>query len=121
MGSIVSVMTGPPRQARRLGVSGQTSYTVTRTDPPVLADERDDLHLGVGWALTAEQCRGVWRWVRGSRTVGVAACRQCVGAGFCAGEEAEAGPLGELGEHVVGPDAELVGEFAAAPGSAGVV
>src|SRR4051794_5119528 len=32
MGSIVSVMTGPPRQARKLGVSGQTSYTICRTD-----------------------------------------------------------------------------------------
>src|SRR4051794_33100474 len=34
MGPIVSVMTGPPRQADRLGVSGPTTYTVSRTDPP---------------------------------------------------------------------------------------
>jgi len=65
-----------------------------------------------GW-----QCPVVWRWGWWSRTGGVAACREQVGAG----EEAEASPFGELGEHVAGVDAELVCEFAAAPGSARVV
>src|SRR3954468_14410663 len=64
------------------------------------------------------QCREVWRRGRWSRTGGVAACRELVGAGLGAGEEPEASPFGQLGEHVVGLDAELVCELAASPGSA---
>src|SRR3954468_1897685 len=67
------------------------------------------------------QCREVWRRGRWSRTGGVAACRELVGAGLGAGEEAEACPFGQLGEHVVGFDAEFVCELAASPGSARVV
>jgi hypothetical protein len=67
------------------------------------------------------QCHVVWRGGWWSRTGGVAACREQVGAGVGAGEEAEASPFGEFGEHVAGLDTELVCEFAGAPGSARVV
>jgi hypothetical protein len=53
-------------------------------------------------------CPGLWR--RDER----------VGSGAGAGEEAEAGLLGELGEHVAGLDLELLGEFLAGPAAAGI-
>ena len=46
-------------------------------------------------------------------------CGECVGSGSGAGEEAEAGPFGELGQEVAGLDLEVRGEFCAAPGAGG--
>jgi hypothetical protein len=58
--------------------------------------------LRTGWVGS----RGRWRGER-------------VPAGAGLGEEAVACPFGELGEHVPGPDAEVVGEFAAGPVASG--
>ena len=63
---------------------------------------------GSAGRTTAQQCRGVRRRECRSRTRGVAACRQRVGAGTCAGEEAEAGPFRELSEHIAGFDTEML-------------
>src|ERR1022692_4977048 len=59
----------------------------------------------------------VWRGCRGCRA---GRCAECVGAESSAGEEAEAGPFAELGEHVAGLDAELQGKFVAAPWPGGL-
>jgi hypothetical protein len=68
-----------------------------------------------GW-----QCRVVRRGSCRSRTLGVTAGRERVAAGACASEEAESGPLGELGEHVAGFDTKVLGEVAPAPGLPGI-
>src|ERR1022692_2821570 len=79
------------------------------TSAPWTGKDRQDRI--VARALNAAKLR-VWRGCRGCRA---GRCAECVGAESGAGEEAEAGPFSELGEHVAGLDVELQGEFVAVP------
>src|SRR5499433_2741785 len=59
---------------------------------------------------------GVWRGCRGC--IGWR-CVERIGGEASAGDEAELGPLAELGVQVAGGDLEAFGEFAAAPVAVG--